>query len=763
MRTNLKQLLTLLLFFTFFSSLMAQSSYWTPIKNGEVAKKAKLDRNTVPNHYKLYHLDIDAFKQALQEAPKRGEMTGKSNFEMVFPMANGKMEKYKVVEASLMPEDLASRFPAIKTYKAVGVDDPTATMRFSVTQKGVHMMAMSGQKGQTYTDPYTVDQLDYIVYQKSTLAKGEQDYECLLDEADPANRPVQRPESTQADAYNTDDSTLRKYRLALSAHPDYGDVFSQDSEEGEEKEDIFAEMVIAVNRVVEIYERELGITLEFVENNDDLIFWSDMEENPWEGADDNYDFMIGTFNERTQEINDELVGDENYDIGHNFNTSGGGNAGCLECVCVSGQKGSGYTGLPNPVGDAFYIDFVAHEMGHQFGGWHVMNTCMRSGSGSSEVEPGSGSSTMGYAGICDYNIQYHSDGYFNYVNIRDIAENIQDGNSTCGELIDIENEAPTADAGDDYTIPISTAFVLTGQAEDPDGLETLTYSWDQNDPEQAPTIGPLNENLSQGAIYRSRPPMDEPVRYFPQLSDVVSGNLNPQWESTPAVARTLNFSFVVRDNGSGYADGIGQTASDLMQVTVDESAGPFEVLSQAETGIQVPAGVHLPIEWDVANTDNETIDAQEVDVWLSINGGESFDVLLAENIPNTGDAVVELPNEDIEEARLMIKASENIFYAVNKENFEITTDLSTDEEQLDEVSVYPNPSEGVFNVAFQSIDGGPVAIEVYNIQGRRVYQKEFEGATDIEHQIQLEHAESGLYILRIKNGVQILNKKLIIK
>src|SRR5699024_6304352 len=338
----------------------------------------------------------------------------------------------------------------------------------------------------------------------------------------------------------------------------------------------------------------------FVENNDDLIFHSGIEENPWEGADGMWDFAYGGFNDRTQEVNDEIIGNENYDVGHNFNTSGGGNAGCLTCVCKTGEKGSAYTGLPNPLGDAFYIDFVAHEFGHQFGGYHVMNTCSRSGNGSTEVEPASGSTIMGYAGVCDINIQYQSDSHFNYVNIRDISANIQAGySSACPEEIVIDNQPPTADAGEDYTIPKSTAFVLVGEGSDPDGEETLTYEWAQNDPQQAATTGVLNENLTHGAIYRSLTPQETPERYFPHINQVLSGNLTPAWEKTPAVGREINFSFTVRDNGSGFADAIGQTASDLMKITVDGNAGPFEVTSQSESGVEVEFNALEEITWEV--------------------------------------------------------------------------------------------------------------------------------------------------------------------
>src|ERR1700741_3993715 len=204
-----------------------------------------------------------------------------------------------------------------------------------------------------------------------------------------------------------------------------------------------------------------------------------------------------------------------------------------------------------------------------------MNTCSRSGSGSTEVEPASGSSIMGYAGICSTNIQNQSDAYFNYVNIRDISANVKTGNSTCAAITNLTNNPPTANAGPNYTIPKSTAYILEGTASDPDGNASLTYSWGENDPTVSPGTGAPVSTYSVGPMYRNIKLSASPNRWMPDIASVIAGNLTPAYECTPSVARTLNFSFLVRDNSAMG----GQTASDLMVVTVANS-GPFVITSQ---------------------------------------------------------------------------------------------------------------------------------------------------------------------------------------
>jgi subtilisin-like proprotein convertase family protein len=639
---------------TTISAQSNTSNYWTKSSKAAVTNIGKVNRNAQPSSSQIFNLDFNTFKTALVGAPVRGQSTAKSNVFMDFPTADGKLEKYRVMESPIMEAPLAASLPMIKTYVAQGIDDPTAYMRFSITQFGLHTMSLSGKRSTTYIDPYTTDLSSYIIYDRNSLGADPQPFECLTpqDETLPSLK-----QSNLSDIEAVDDQKFRTFRLAQTCNAEYGNIFA--TTPGNEFNDIMAQMTITVNRVNSVYEVDLGVTLIFIANQAALVFWGATGSDPW----------TGEFNTTTQNFLNSTLANGDYDIGHNFNTSGGGNAGCIGCVCVNGQKGSGMTGRSNPTGDPFDIDYVAHEYGHQFGGYHTMNDCSRSGSGLTEVEPASGSSIMGYAGICGTNVQGNSDAHFNYVNVRDISANIKPGGtSTCASELTTTNNPPTADAGFDYTIPRSTAFILEGSATDADGLGSLTYEWSQNDPAQAPGSTAPQSTWTVGPLYRAKMPIASPDRYMPRLQDVIAGNLTPTWEVTPSVARTMNFSFMVRDNDIQG----GQTADDLMQVTVDGNSGPFTVTSQT-TAVTWNEGASETVTWNVANTTAAPVSTPNVDIFLSIDGGFTYPYTIASNVPNNGTATVTVPTGiPTSIARVMVRGAGNIFYALNSTNFTVT-------------------------------------------------------------------------------------------
>lgn len=651
MKKNLQ--LILLCFIVFSSTVNAQNnsnSLWRLVTKESLESSPKMRRNSFPTSAFYYQLNLSSLKNILKNAPVRGLQSSQVIVE--FPTASGVMEKYRVWDSPIMHPDLSAKYPLIKTYCAQGIDDPTATMRFSITPFGLNTFTLSGKASTNYIDPYTKDLNYYIVYDKESLKGTPQNFECFTNDIE--NLPSLKGPSINIMA-NTNDQTLRTFRLAQSCNAEYGNIFA--TTPGTEKADILAQMVLTINRVNGIYERDLAITLQFIPNNDTIIFFGSTSADPWSTE----------FNTKTAQTIDARVGVANYDIGHNFNTSGGGNAGCIGCVCLSTSqtgthKGRGETGSSNPTGDAFDIDYVAHEMGHQFGGYHTMNTCSRSGNNTSEVEPASGTSIMGYAGICPTNTQAHSNDDFNFINIDEISSNIHaGGNSTCAVVTSLTDQPPLADAGSDYVIPKGTAFILEGSATDPDGTASLTYNWSENDPAQSPGNGAPMSTYTVGPLYNVLRPTSTPIRYMPNLASVVANNLTPTWEVTPSVARILNFSFLVRDN-----DVLGgQTSGDVMKVTVNNS-GPFVVTSQ-NTPSMWNAGASEIITWNVAGTNSGAVNTANVTIYLSLDSGYTYPFILASNVPNNGSANIVVPasGSTTTKGRIMVRGAGNIFYALN--------------------------------------------------------------------------------------------------
>ena len=680
-----------------------QSFYWEKIKNTP-SEKTSILKNFDKNKYQLFSLNLDNFKILLADVPSRKNIGSSPMVVINFPDKTGNMERFQVSETSTLAPEIAIKYPNIKTYVGFSLDNPGGRIRFSVTPQGLKTMSTYPNKPALFTVPLNKgDESLYITYDRSMRIDSKKDFECLTENE---NVPIKEIISFNRDA---NDQILRTLRIAISTTGEYTNFWDDgDDTNGDAQEDALAALVSTLNRTNEVFEVDMAITFQLVTGTE--IIYPTSSTDPY----------TGSFNSQLQSTLTSEVGESNYDIGHLFNYGGNnGNAGCIGCVCVDGQKGSGFSshsftdndGGPN-MDDFFDIDYVPHEIGHQMGGNHTFSQS-NEGTGVN-YEPGSGTTIMGYAGITGANdVQDHSDPYFHYGTINQVLNNLD--TRTCWTSSEITNNPPVADAGDDYTIPQGTAFKLVGSATDSDEKDVLTYTWEQVD-SGTTTSSNFGPTKTSGAVWRSRPPSSNPTRYMPVRSRVLSGELteaNPQetedntsWETVSTVGRALNFALTVRDRSE--TNGVGQFPQsdfDFMTVTVDGDSGPFAVTSQT-TNETWNVGESQTVTWDVAGTDTGSVNTSSVNIYLSTDGGLTFPFSAASNVANDGSHTFSVPpaDGDSDQLRVMVEGNDNIFYAINSTNFSLQESEFAMTVEEPSVTVC-SPNDVIYNFTYNTFLG----------------------------------------------------------
>lgn len=626
---------------------------WSSVENSTGIKTSKnVERLSFPKEFKLFQLNFENLRQSLGNATTSAKETG---VVITVPNVNGQMERYRVYESSNFAPELQAQFPDIRSYVGLGIDDKHAQIRLSSAPNGIQAMVFRTDKRNEFMEPYSEDGKVYAVYNSSRV-KGQLPFTCATEDVVALNK------NTEAVLSNT--GQLKTFRLAMSCTGEYTTYH------GGTVAGALAAINATMTRVNGVFEIDFAVRMVLIAN-DNLVIYTNAASDPYSPAAN-----MNNWNGELQATLTSVIGEANYDVGHLFGaTGGGGNAGCIGCVCVDGQKGSGITSPADgvPMGDTFDIDYVAHELGHQFGGNHTFSHSAENNA--VNVEPGSGSTIMGYAGITGAtDVQAHSDDYFAYRSILQVQTNLN--GKTCPVTTTLTNQAPVMNAGSNYTIPKSTPFILTGSGTDPNG-DTLSYCWEQNN--DATTVGAAASYVSatktNGPNFRSLPPVSTPVRYMPKLQSVLNNTLTADWESVNSNARTSNFTLTGRDNVVGPTTA-GQTGTAGCVITTSGTIGPFDVTSQGSAGISWIQGTNEIISW-VTNGAETLAGSTTVDILLSTDGGLNFNTVLASGVANDGSETIVVPNIAATTCRIMVKPTGNVYYDVNTTPFAIGYVITT--------------------------------------------------------------------------------------
>ena len=651
--------------FLLLASLAVGVANWTTASTADAAAPFWRSRvheatdtaglNAPLQEYRALTLDLAELRATLDTAP---DEDGGAMLDL--PMPDGTSQRFSVWRTQVMAAQLAARYPGIRSYVARSVEHPEVEARLDDSPHGFSAM-IRGPDGVTMLQPVALGEGSrYISFRRDALGNSSDPFRCLLDafsgSASRASSPI---------AQTTTGANVRTYRLALAATGEYTQFF------GGTKADGMAAIVQAVNRINGIYLTEFAVQFQLVNNNDNLVY-TNPNTDPYTNDDG------GTMLGQNQANVDSVIGSANYDFGHVFSTGGGGIA-YVGVACNASFKAQGVTGASSPTGDAFWVDYVAHEMGHQMGAGHSFNTtngaCGGGNRASTEAtEPGSGSTIMAYAGICaPSDLQPHSDPIFHAISLAPIAQTLATTGAACGTVLTTTNHAPVVGAVPAHTIPARTPFALTGSATDADN-DPLTYIWEQMD---LGTASPPETDNGSRPLFRSFVPTASPTRLMPELARILAHDLTvgvPSGGDIPGEAwatttRDLHFRLTVRDNHPGG----GATVSTDAVVHVNAGAGPFLVTAPG-AGATWPANAPRTVTWNVANTTAAPVSCANVDVLYSADGGQIFAAALATGVPNSGSATVTVPNLPTATARVQVRCSDNIFFDVSPGDFTIYID-----------------------------------------------------------------------------------------
>ncbi|PTR35156.1 reprolysin-like metallo-peptidase family M12B [Luteibacter sp. OK325] len=594
--------------------------------------------------------DEPALRRSLLRLPQE---SGRS-VEVTLPTGATTSSRFRVRDSGTLPPVLAKKFPGMRSFR--GSDAQGRTVRLDLSKSGMRASVRDGN-AEWMLRPGEVASTSNVAPGDASAAPAD-----ALATAHAQGLPARMTMARGGGGIRYD------FRLAVAADSRYAAKF------GGTVEGALGEIVHAVNRANEVFETDVGVHFTLVDDNDRIIR-ADPRRDPYRRMDPG---------PATVQLIDREIGKRNYDIGHAVTTLFGGEShigtSCSDdrrADFFATHKAAAWSGHAHPESEPYAIGFMIHVLGRQLGAWPTANGCSRPTLPDRAVEPGSGSTAMGYApsgcGGDAQALQARSDLYFHATNIEQMQAWLGSRGGRCASKRINPVSAPWFDPepfAEEKVIPARTPFVLEGSAEQEAGGRHLTYTWEQMDvgDEQR---GALTDK-GYGPLFRSFAPTLSGSRSFPRMAAVLGHETAEPGETLPTTSRLLDFRLTVRDNGGEHAT----VASADTRLRVVDNGRPFAVLSP-DAAVRGVGGHALHVRWDVAGTTEKPISCHFLEIDLSIDGGNTWLATpLATDVRNSGEAEVMLPTlaTPTDHARMRLRCDWRPFFAVSPGDFTIVPD-----------------------------------------------------------------------------------------
>lgn len=552
-----------------------------------------------------------------------------------------------------LPDKLKKKYPEIRTYRGVSSTNPNVTSYVTVVNNKIFGGILSGTSITTFINEGKSPS-SRLSFEKDKIlncgdCKNGEEHRCAMPDVFTTNNQdnsltkiatstlkqtaAARMSATAATSLSHG-SQYRIFRLAMVLS------YWQNHELGFTT--VAEGLAYANTRVTlfnDVFGKELAVNFQLVPNNDLLILLDPSDPFPEAFLPSNANEQFGN----TKTVLNAVIGVNNYDWGFLMHPSG------------TGWAGGNYCGSGKHAGVANGPDWglMLHEMGHMFGCPHAYHL-----DGSVDIPSLTRCIVGGNGGR-----------WFHSINFEIAAANLDA--AICGTTGLTGNTPPniTMPLTSGFSIPKSTPFVLSASATDPDATAALTYSWQHTNVTPSEEAAPTPAGRLIWAY--PNPSATENVRHIPSLASQIA-NMPDINVILPTVSRPIVTRFIVRDNQVPY----GAVAYKEISFNVDATAGPF-LVSYPNTNVSVTGGQNMTVTWDVANTNNATVNAQNVNILLSTDEAATW-TTLASNVPNNGSYTLTLPNTPSTKCRIKVEAAGNIFYDMSNVNFTIIAATTND-------------------------------------------------------------------------------------